>query len=222
MNKITANFTNQLRDAIQIGENTTFTIPSKTISSVLICGLGGSGIGGKIIDLFLLALNCQFQYFMKTIYLIRHAKSSWKQPFLMDLDRPLSKRGISDLDVMKSYFERKGWKPEFILSSPAKRAISTAQGLFAKLPFSLSDDLYFRGSESIVRRINKVEHSIDNLALVAHNPDVENLLSHVIKPVLEKVPTLFTARCYANVENWEQIRLSNLICEEWTSPKMLC
>lgn len=53
MNKITANFTNQLRDAIQIGENTSFTIPSKTISSVLICGLGGSGIGGKIIDLFL-------------------------------------------------------------------------------------------------------------------------------------------------------------------------
>lgn len=55
MNKITANFTNQLRDAINIGENTSFTIPSKTINSVLICGLGGSGIGGKIIDLLLKA-----------------------------------------------------------------------------------------------------------------------------------------------------------------------
>jgi len=53
MNKITANFTNQLRDAIQIGENTSFNIPTKTINSVLICGLGGSGIGGKIIDLLL-------------------------------------------------------------------------------------------------------------------------------------------------------------------------
>jgi glucose/mannose-6-phosphate isomerase len=53
MNKITANFTNQLRDAIKIGENTPFTISNKTISSVLICGLGGSGIGGKIIDLLL-------------------------------------------------------------------------------------------------------------------------------------------------------------------------
>jgi glucose/mannose-6-phosphate isomerase len=53
MNKITANFTNQLRDAIQIGKNTSFKITNKTISSVLICGLGGSGIGGKIIDLLL-------------------------------------------------------------------------------------------------------------------------------------------------------------------------
>jgi len=53
MNKITANFTNQLRDAIKIGENTSFKIPNKTIESVLICGLGGSGIGGKIIDLLL-------------------------------------------------------------------------------------------------------------------------------------------------------------------------
>ena len=53
MNKITANFTNQLRDAIKIGENTSFNIPTKTINSVLICGLGGSGIGGKIIDLLL-------------------------------------------------------------------------------------------------------------------------------------------------------------------------
>ena len=53
MNKITANFTNQLRDAIQIGENTSFNIPNKEITSVLICGLGGSGIGGKIIDLLL-------------------------------------------------------------------------------------------------------------------------------------------------------------------------
>lgn len=53
MNKITANFTNQLRDAIKIGANTPFTVPNKTITSVLICGLGGSGIGGKIIDLLL-------------------------------------------------------------------------------------------------------------------------------------------------------------------------
>jgi len=53
MNKITADFTNQLINAKQIGENTTFTIPSKTINSVLICGLGGSGIGGKIVDLLL-------------------------------------------------------------------------------------------------------------------------------------------------------------------------
>jgi len=55
MNKITANFTNQLRDAIQIGANTSFNIPNKEITSVLICGLGGSGIGGKIVDLLLKA-----------------------------------------------------------------------------------------------------------------------------------------------------------------------
>lgn len=53
MNKITADFTNQLRDAKQIGESAMFNIPTKTIHSVLICGLGGSGIGGKIIDLLL-------------------------------------------------------------------------------------------------------------------------------------------------------------------------
>ena len=64
---------------------------------------------------------------MKTLYIVRHAKSSWKNPGLADIDRPLNKRGKGDAPLMGKVLRKAGVEPDLILSSPANRAITTAE-----------------------------------------------------------------------------------------------
>ncbi len=84
---------------------------------------------------------------MKTLYLVRHAKSSWEQPELSDLERPLNKRGKKDAPFMGSLLKKKNEIPELIISSPAKRASSTAKRFAEELGIKKEDiktekDLY--------------------------------------------------------------------------------
>ncbi len=62
---------------------------------------------------------------MKTIYFMRHAKSSWKDPELSDIDEALNKRGRKDAPQMAKYLRKLKVKPDIIISSPAKRALKT-------------------------------------------------------------------------------------------------
>ena len=85
---------------------------------------------------------------MKTLYLLRHAKSSWDDPELKDFERPLSSRGIKDVPVMSGRFAEKGNLVECIIFSPAIRAKSTAQRLAKNIGFPQDDmisnaELYF-------------------------------------------------------------------------------
>ena len=71
----------------------------------------------------------------KKLYIIRHAKSSWSDMSLDDFDRPLNKRGKANAPVMGTRFKNKGVKPDIIISSPAKRAISTAKIIAKKVKY---------------------------------------------------------------------------------------
>jgi phosphohistidine phosphatase len=72
---------------------------------------------------------------MKTLLLMRHAKSSWKHPDLPDQDRPLNKRGEKDAPRMGKYLKEKELVPQVILASPAKRIKQTVDGVLEKMPF---------------------------------------------------------------------------------------
>ena len=72
---------------------------------------------------------------MKTLYLVRHAKSSWKHPELSDFERPLNKRGKNDAPFMGKLLFKKGINPELLISSPAKRASSTAKIIASELNY---------------------------------------------------------------------------------------
>ena len=83
---------------------------------------------------------------MKNLLLIRHAKSSWKEN-LPDRKRPLSKRGYTDLDLMTRFLKDKNYRPDLIVSSPARRAMDTAdtyiKGLgLEDVPFQINEDIY--------------------------------------------------------------------------------
>ena len=115
---------------------------------------------------------------------MRHAKSSWKNPHLSDHDRPLNKRGVSDSAKMAvKLFNETQWRPTFIYSSTAKRAHQTRdlwlqswikQGGAVPLK-SLHSDLYFGGEGaffSLIKRCNPTDLPM----FIGHNPDVEDLL----------------------------------------------
>src|SRR5687767_5892702 len=105
---------------------------------------------------------------MKTLYLIRHAKSSWEEEGLSDKQRPLKKRGLNDAELMGKVLRKHGIKPKQIISSPAKRAFDTAEIIAKQLEFDkkkieTNKQLYFEGIGNIL----KVMQSLDNKADVA-------------------------------------------------------
>lgn len=131
---------------------------------------------------------------MKYLYLIRHAKSSWSDPSLSDFDRPLNKRGKRDAPFMGGRMASFAQRPEMIVSSPAKRARTTARIIgthigFSKKEITLVKKLYTFSSEPLLEAIRKTEDSISILALVGHNHGLTECAELLTSKLLGNVPT---------------------------------
>ena len=118
----------------------------------------------------------------KILYLLRHAKSSWKDLTLSDFDRPLNKRGKHDAPMMAEKMKERGITPDSIISSPAKRAKKTAR-IFSEVlesPLFLEPKLYDTSIEEILWIVGKAFETQDAVMIVGHNPELtvlNNLLS---------------------------------------------
>ena len=114
---------------------------------------------------------------MKTLFLLRHAKSSWTDPGLDDSERPLNKRGLENAPTMGQRFKSRQETLDLVLTSPARRARTTAR-LFVEacdLPSAIvseEPELYFSGSRSIENIITSQDDRVQSLMLVFHNPDI--------------------------------------------------
>src|SRR5271157_4582531 len=117
---------------------------------------------------------------MKTLFLIRHAKSSWDDTALPDKDRPLGDRGRRDAPKMGKRLAKRDVKPDLILSSPARRALKTAEIIAKKLDYKLGrilvvDCMYPGGADSLLRVINELDDGLQCVMLFGHNPGLEDL-----------------------------------------------
>ncbi len=120
---------------------------------------------------------------MKTLVLVRHAKSSWGDPGLPDHSRPLNDRGRRDAPEMGRRMKQRDIRPDVILSSTAVRARTTAQIIAASLdvlPASvvLEDRLYAASVETLLAVIQALDDSMDCVVLVGHNPEMTGLAQH--------------------------------------------
>ena len=117
---------------------------------------------------------------MKKLYLIRHAKSSWKNLSLDDFERPLNKRGKCDAPFMGELLRAKNILPDLILASSALRAKSTAEIIAKKLKASkkivFDADIYEASSSTLESIISSIDDKYNTLFLVGHNPGL-NMLS---------------------------------------------
>ncbi len=121
---------------------------------------------------------------MKTLYLLRHAKSSWKYPELTDQARPLNKRGKRDAPIMGNWLKQQGVVPESMISSPAARTLATINLVAHALGLSgeaIETDLrlYHASLETLLAVIQSFPREVNSLMVVGHNPGLTELANHL-------------------------------------------
>ena len=147
---------------------------------------------------------------MKTLLLLRHAKSSWKHAELPDHDRPLKKRGRQAAAQMGRRLQKLRLVPDHILSSSATRAIATAQ-LTAEAaninsPIETVSDLYHANPIKLAAIVSQVPDSRERVLVVGHNPGLADWLALLIGRV-EEFPTAALAQIELPISSWRELSL---------------
>lgn len=160
---------------------------------------------------------------MRRLLLIRHAKSSWKFPDLDDHDRPLNARGERDKAVMTQYLLDHELALSTIYSSTAVRALALASVLsqVLNIPLQTNQALYTFGSGSLAAAIRQLEDSFQNIAVVAHNPAITELVNHLTKAGIANVPTSAIVAIKCASAHWSELSAIDCELEYFISPKML-
>lgn len=147
---------------------------------------------------------------MKSLILMRHAKSSWDHPDLKDIDRPLNARGESDAPLMGSHFAEWGLTPDLLISSPALRARETARRVAAVIGYPDSDiqiesRLYEGGIRSILDVIQGLPDRLNTVCLFGHNPDFSEMVGILGGGAATHLPTASLASLGFAVDTWEAV-----------------
>lgn len=163
---------------------------------------------------------------MKYLTIIRHAKSSWDDPALDDRERPLNARGRRAIVTIGAFLAEKGLHPDLVLSSPARRARQTAEGIAGALHYPkprirIEPDIYFGGVPELLRVISGLDNTFSDVFLFGHEPMLSSLIHQLGGPALEKFPTGAVFRFAFAVTGWKAIPAAKGHCEFFVYPKML-
>ena len=146
---------------------------------------------------------------MKTLYLIRHAKSSWKDSALDDIERPLNKRGKRDAPFMGEVLKEKVVAPDVVFSSPAKRASKTAQIIteligYPKKDIIFTEEIYEASSHELLEFINSLDNKYNSVMIFGHNPGFTMLNNFLSKQYIDNIPTCGIVALEFN-NSWKEI-----------------
>lgn len=146
---------------------------------------------------------------MKTLFLVRHAKSSRDDPALADRERPLDDRGRRDAAAMGLRLAGRGVRPDRLLSSPARRALGTARrfadGLgVAREAIVVDDRLYAATAAALLGVIRAVDDRVSNLMLFGHNPEFSDLVQRLRGQVTD-LPTCAVAELRFDTARWSDV-----------------
>lgn len=144
---------------------------------------------------------------MRTLYLCRHAKSSWADPGQDDYDRPLNERGLHDAPMMARLFKERNEPVDRIVSSTALRALTTARSFARTLQldaarFALEPRLYHASTATINHVVNALPVDARRAMLFGHNPGFTEVLEHFTGEGLLNMPTCGLARIDFLVDDW--------------------
>ena len=145
---------------------------------------------------------------MKTLTLVRHAKSSWKDRMLRDRDRPLNKRGKRDAPVMGQRIAAAGIRPSLIVSSPAVRAWTTAKVIAGELDYPLEflqreDDLYLASLDNWLDVVAAQDENFNSIMLFGHNPGLTDFANYLSPGLTHNVPTAGVVSVNIDREDWQ-------------------
>lgn len=161
---------------------------------------------------------------MKTVYLVRHAKSSWDYHSLRDEERPLNDRGLRDAPFMAKLLKQKGVEADAIISSPAVRALTTATFFKIELGIEgediiIKDEIYEAMSTTIVKLIQKLPEDLNTVMLFGHNPTFTSVANIFHDDYIPNMPTCSIVRIDGNVKNWMEFNDAKAKVTEFHYPK---
>lgn len=145
---------------------------------------------------------------MKTLLILRHAKSSWKDEDRPDHDRPLNKRGKRDAPRMGKLLRERHLVPQLIVSSTAKRARKTASKVAKKCDYEgvieLTGDLYLAPCSQYLEVLRNIPDHIDRAMVVGHNPGAAELLIQLTGTGTH-FPTAALAQVELDIRSWREL-----------------
>jgi phosphohistidine phosphatase len=154
---------------------------------------------------------------LKRLYLLRHAKSSWDDPSLSDIDRPLAPRGVAAAPMMAEAMESEGLLPELVICSPARRTRETWDRIGSCLAFEppsrLDERLYLASPGELIAVIQEQPDELGSVMLIGHNPGMEAITMGLsgsgeqpdLDRALTKFPTGALAAIDLDVECWADV-----------------
>ena len=147
---------------------------------------------------------------MRTLYLTRHAKSSWDDPTTDDFHRPLNERGERDAPFMAKVFKERGEPVDRLVSSPAVRAITTAKEFakalgVAEKDITLDKGIYLAPAEMLLRTVNLLNDGWQRVMLFGHNPGFTELAEYISDADIGEMATCATLRIDFTVDKWSEV-----------------
>ena len=148
---------------------------------------------------------------MKTLLVLRHAKSSRNDPTLDDHERPLNERGRRDGPRMGELVRERGLIPDIVISSDAVRARVTAEAVVEAARYAgeilLDPHLYMACAADILSLLRTVQENAETVMIVGHNPGLEQLVEHLTGEP-QDLPTAALAQIVLPIHQWRDLKLS--------------
>lgn len=147
---------------------------------------------------------------MKSVCIIRHAKSSWEEPDLPDVVRPLNKRGKKASQQLGKYLAQLHEKPDLIISSPATRAYHTAVNVAQILGYrlkniSINPVIYFEGEQGIINMLRGLDDKYDTVFIFGHEPTLSDVIHSLCDESVPKFPTAAVFKINLDLTSWKDI-----------------
>ena len=148
---------------------------------------------------------------MKTLLVLRHAKSSWNDSALDDHERPLNKRGLRDAPRMGELVRDYGLIPDVVISSDAVRARLTAEAVAKAARYAgeilLDPHLYLASPADILSRLKRARENAETVMIVGHNPGLEQLVEQLTGE-RQDLPTAALAQIGLPIDQWRDLKRS--------------
>lgn len=151
---------------------------------------------------------------MKTIYIVRHAKSSWKIIDIPDEQRPLLEKGKKRTKKVIDYLQAQDIHVDYIIASHAVRALETARILAHALKYPLENikvdkQIYFADGDSIMNQFYDLPSRFNSVMIVGHNPTLTDLVNQFVKPPIDNLPTSGVASISFDTDKWEEVPVAS-------------
>ena len=157
---------------------------------------------------------------MKTLYIVRHAKSSWEYEGIKDIDRPLKQRGINDAYLISSVLNKKIATPDVFISSCANRALHTAMIFSYSFNYplanlKLSKSLYNFSDGYLIKTVKALDDSFDSAIIFSHDHGISDFVNKFGSIQVEHVPTCGVIGLKFETSHWKNIKNVKTIITEF-------